>query len=226
MPNYDDYDAVIFDCDGVILDSNNMKISAMERALSATGYPETHISCAISYFKNNFGKNRFHHVNYFVGDLLGAALPESVDAGSLKAEIISAYAEAVEQEYMEVSETDGVRHLLASWFARSDLYIASGSEQEQLQRVMKARNLDGFFIDILGSPTSKVDNVRKIIDKGYKKVLFIGDAVADMQAAFDNGIDFVFYSPYSNVKSEMMELSEKFKFLEISDYQVLYDTTA
>ncbi len=226
MLNYDDYDAVIFDCDGVILDSNNMKISAMGSALSAAGYPATHIPCAISYFKNNFGKNRFHHVNYFVSDLLGSALPEGTDSENLKTEIISAYAEAVEQEYMEVAEADGVRNLLASWFARSDLYIASGSEQEQLQRVMKARNLDDFFIDILGSPASKVDNVRKIINKGYKNVLFIGDAVADMQAAFDNGIDFVFYSPYSNVKSEMMELSEKFKFLEISDYQVLYDRTA
>ena len=52
MRQISDYDIYIFDCDGVILDSNQLKIEAMERALSALFTKKTEIDNCIHYFKH------------------------------------------------------------------------------------------------------------------------------------------------------------------------------
>ena len=71
MQSFYDYDVIIFDCDGVILDSNNLKIKAMEAALLKSNFPKNKIKKSIKFFNDNFGMSRFYHVDYFVEVLNG-----------------------------------------------------------------------------------------------------------------------------------------------------------
>ncbi len=63
------YDVYIFDCDGVILDSNQLKIDAMKKALIKFFGDDHKIAECVEYFKRNFGTSRFHHVEHFVNEI-------------------------------------------------------------------------------------------------------------------------------------------------------------
>ena len=68
MHSINKYSQYIFDCDGVILDSNQLKIEAMALTLNEIGIEENIVKECINYFSNNFGKSRFHHVDVFIRD--------------------------------------------------------------------------------------------------------------------------------------------------------------
>ena len=60
----DGYDVIILDCDGVIFDSNSLKIDAFRRVLSQ--YSTRIVEDFINYFKNNFGTSRYSLVKVFI----------------------------------------------------------------------------------------------------------------------------------------------------------------
>lgn len=64
------YELYIFDCDGVILNSNALKIVAMKEALLALSFSAGKVAECVEYFSKNFGKSRFHHIKYFIENIL------------------------------------------------------------------------------------------------------------------------------------------------------------
>ena len=215
MPCFSPYDVIIFDCDGVILDSNSMKITAMGNALRNAQYPNDLIDTAINAFLNNFGKSRQYHCQYFVETLHGLQGQQSID---LQKSILAHYSQAVEDEYLKVPMTEGALALLDS-LKNKPLYVASGSEEAQLIRTFEKRQLSQYFKGIFGSPETKSNNVKSIIvQHPGQNILFVGDAVADYQAATANAIDFIFYSPYSNVKETMLKMSKTHHFPVIHSF--------
>jgi len=212
---FNEYRVIIFDCDGVILDSNNMKIKAMYSALKTSLYPAELIDVAVNTFLNNFGKSRQYHCHYFVETLLGLHGKKSTDLQQL---ILSNYSQAVEDEYLTVPMTEGSAALLNS-LKHKHLYIGSGSEEEQLVRILKKREISHYFNGIFGSPEKKSINIKNILgNHPNEKIIFIGDALADYNAAVDNNIDFIFYAPYSNVKIKMLEMSKTHHFHVIHSF--------
>lgn len=216
MRIFDQYDLIIFDCDGVLLDSNNMKVSAMNSALTLSNYyTNQQVESLTKQFKNNFGRSRFHHVDSFVDPLLLDIEKKS----DLKTFLLNSYAEQVNSLYLTVPEAVGIKPLLRVLSSKA-LYVASGSEQEQLKVTLERRGFSEFFKGILGSPETKVNNINNILNGvKYNKAVMVGDAVADYEAALENSIDFVFYSPLSNVKDQMIKLSEKNHFKVIDNFE-------
>jgi phosphoglycolate phosphatase-like HAD superfamily hydrolase len=215
MHQLNNYDVIIFDCDGVILDSNKLKISAMYQALSGLSSDQSAVDKSVSYFKNNFGKSRFHHIDVFAKEIF--KLNDS-DSMVFKEEALNAYSGHCKSLYLRSDLTPGILSLF-NYLSGKNLYVASGSEQQELNDVFKRRKLDHYFVEILGSPTPKVENIKSIINSNKSaRHLMIGDAVSDHESAKNNDIDFVFYAPYSNVKSKMLELSKVHGFPVIHDF--------
>jgi phosphoglycolate phosphatase-like HAD superfamily hydrolase len=185
-----EYDLYIFDCDGVILDSNALKIQAMERAL--TGYSESEISSSLDYFAKNFGKSRYHHVEFFLRNVIKVSESDFSDRYS---QVLNLYARACEKLYLSAAICDGFIEFISS--LRVPCYVASGSDQDELRQVFAKRKLSKYFIDILGSPEKKANNVRKILSESKGKALMIGDSLSDLEAARECEIDFLFVSKYS-----------------------------
>lgn len=207
------YDVVIFDCDGVILDSNQLKIIAMKEALESGEFPDEHINAAVHYFKSNFGKSRFHHVKYFIKNIAKIEFGET-----LEKKIIDCYSSLCESLYKEAGFTLGFPQLLGKLEAK--LYVASGSEQAELRRVFKHKGILQYFENVYGSPTAKSENVKSIIDMNKSKnILMIGDSMSDFEASNINKIDFIFYAPYSNVEIEMRNLALLHQFQIIDSFE-------
>lgn len=210
-----DYNVYIFDCDGVILDSNKLKIDAMKNSLLQYVPDIGLVTRCTNYFSRNFGKSRFHHVEVFINEILDT--PEE-NKEYLKSSLLTGYSNQCKELYLKANITPGFIEFILKLQGKK--YVASGSEQSELREVLKKRGLDKYFEDILGSPTPKKELIRQIIAKeqcGVKAIMF-GDAESDFYSANDNNIDFIFYSPFSNVKDKMLSLCESKDITVIDNY--------
>lgn len=196
------FDVIIFDCDGVLLDSNALKIEAMAIALKEYGLVCSEVKSCTSFFAENFGKSRFYHVDYFASHFLRLS---GAVAEHFKRQVLASYSQQCVKLYLYASMTPFAKELLV----KSDAikYVASGSAQDELREVFRSRQLDVYFDGILGSPEQKAVNVSSILGANKEsKVVMIGDAISDLEAARGNSIDFIFYSPFSIVESKMRAL--------------------
>lgn len=208
------YDVYIFDCDGVILDSNQLKIDAMKNALSLQFSDAQVIDKCASYFRDNFGKSRFHHVDVFVNELLPIEVEQKE---SMKNKILEHYSSQCKALYLKADITPGFVAFIERLNGKK--YIASGSEQQELRDVFTQRGLSHYFNQIFGSPTPKADLISHILKlENSNNAIMFGDAESDFNSAHSNNIDFVFYSPFSNVKEKMNALCSSHQLPIIDDF--------
>jgi HAD superfamily hydrolase (TIGR01549 family) len=214
---FEPYQVIIFDFDGVLVDSNRLKVEAMRTALRSCGYfsDELVAECTAN-FAANFGKSRYHHIERFCDYL---DLQDKDLKGRVYDFLLEGYAAEVQLHYPEAPLAEGIDVLLPK-LAQKKLFIASGSEQQQLRDVAEAKGLAGFFRGIYGSPTRKPDIIKDILQQEHTEVaLMVGDAFADYEAAEYNNIDFCFYSPLSLVGAELTEFCFRQGVPVIQDYR-------
>ncbi|QBF81871.1 HAD family hydrolase [Shewanella maritima] len=213
MPQFNNYEAIIFDCDGVILDSNQLKIEAMRNALVAQNLAEESVNECVELFAKNFGRSRFYHVDIFCDEILDV---DDDVKHHLKAQLLQSYSQQCKKLYMTASLTPSVEVVLQR--SEAVKYVASGSEQNELNTIFERRGLAKYFSKILGSPTKKTELVRQIVSEVSGVAVMIGDARSDLEAAQENNIDFIYYSPYSNVDETMRELAKESGFRVIDSF--------
>jgi HAD superfamily hydrolase (TIGR01549 family) len=192
----DAYETIILDCDGVIFDSNNLKLDAFRDALNE--FDKKVVEDFIEYFKNNFGTSRYHLAKVFIEEFLKQDFDEE-----LYQSILKIYSKNCVNLYEKAEITNNFLDFIET-YKNKIFFVASGSDQEELRVVFKNRELDIYFIDIFGSPTKKIDIVKSIVSTNNNAVM-IGDAKSDMFAAQNSKIDFIFmneYSTNSNMKKD------------------------
>jgi phosphoglycolate phosphatase-like HAD superfamily hydrolase len=72
--------------------------------------------------------------------------------------------------------------------------VASGTPQTELERIAGRHGLLRYFVSLRGSPPGKSHLVSEIVAQGGWKphrVLMIGDAMTDFEAAHENGLQFI-----------------------------------
>ena len=217
MPKYRIF---IFDCDGVVLDSNYFKIDAMRNALIRNNFTNIEVNASINHFKNNFGNSREHHVNEF----LKKHRNNDIESSNLAKKIIHDYSHQVKEMYLDCDLTDGFDFIFQN-FGSFKKYIASGSNEQELKLVFQRRKLDKYFVGIYGSPQTKTDNIANIIhlnqDVSKDEIVMIGDSVSDYQSASKENIGFLGYLKYSLVSKKMLELSKIHDFKILNHWQEL-----
>jgi phosphoglycolate phosphatase-like HAD superfamily hydrolase len=76
------------------------------------------------------------------------------------------------------------------------MFIASGSEHDELNRLCKVLGIDAYFREIWGSPAPKEILVKNILQRNQiqtNSCLLIGDSINDFHAAEVNRIRFMGY---------------------------------
>ena len=190
MPSMGDYDLYVFDCDGVILDSNQLKIEAMGATLRKLSL--SNVDDCLDYFSKNFGKSRYHHAEYFLRNIIGV---EAARYQYYYDGILDAYGALCDELYRSSNLCEGVVEFLE--IVKGPKFVASGSEQGQLRAVLDKKGLSCYFEDVLGSPETKSNNVRNILGQASGSALMVGDSLADLQVAREHNMDFLFVSKYS-----------------------------
>ncbi|MDA8920562.1 HAD hydrolase-like protein [Porticoccaceae bacterium] len=184
----------LFDCDGVLLDSNKLKIQALADALFAVGASKEFTGLATENFRRNFGISRLDHFKTF----------ESIESESftltarLSAQAISIYSEKVVSLYRECANITATEDYISGLPSDEDIFVVSASDQNELRSILPSRFSKVWAINIFGGPTSKIDNIGNILaDRSRENAVLYGDSIHDAQAAKFHGIEFYGVSQYA-----------------------------
>jgi len=194
MIDISQYKTLVFDCDGVVLDSNKVKSNAFYNA--ALPYGEDAANTLLEYHKNTGGVSRYKKFRYFLDTIVENELDDfGYDA------LLDAYAKNVMDGMLTCNVAENIDRLREETKDTTWL-IVSGGDQEELRGIFKQRKLDKLFDGgIFGSPdTKEVILEREIINSNIKlSALFLGDSKYDRKASLASGLDFIFISDWSEV---------------------------
>lgn len=181
---------VVFDCDGVILQSNKLKSDAFATVLEAEAHDATLIAEFVAWHQATGGVSRFHKFAHFYRDTLDIAdwqartktacdeFGEVVSAGLRKCELVPGVKEVFEQ-----LRAQGIPML-----------VNTGGAQDEIRAVFAARGLDVYFEEVLGSPETKQANMVSLVQAGLlgQSGIYFGDSALDFELAEEFSLDFVF----------------------------------
>jgi phosphoglycolate phosphatase len=180
--------AIIFDLDGVILDSVALKTDLFFRCYGDE-LTEDHKAYIRAHQARHGGVGRGEKFVHFESALFGR---EST-AGSV-ARLSRLYADLLAQEIGACSYLPGAEAFLTAVGTELPLHLVSGTVHEDLVRILNDRNLMQHFVSVVGSPTRKLDAFRAIVaqqEYDPSTVLAIGDAMTEFEAAETIGSQFI-----------------------------------
>ena len=189
------YQTLIFDCDGVILNSNKIKTQAFYDVAKVYGHKPAQI--LKDYHVQNGGISRYKKFEH----LLTNILQKPVESQELK-KLLSSFSKEVKAALLVCEVAKNIKELRDKT-KNTKWLIVSGGDQTELREVFKQRGLDVYFDGgIFGSPDDKNTILKNEIGKCniIGKSLFLGDSMYDYQAANTAKMDFIFISKWTEVK--------------------------
>lgn len=193
------YATLVFDCDGVVLNSNRIKTEAFRSAALPWGAAAA--EALVAHHVANGGISRHRKFAHFLDTILPGHAPSAVpgrDGPGLE-ELLDAYARAVRAGLMSCAVAEGLAALRAATTG-ARWCIVSGGDQAELREIFAARGLDRLFDGgIFGSPDSKDTILARELAAGtiHRPALFLGDSRYDHESAKRAGLDFLFVSGWS-----------------------------
>lgn len=196
---------VVFDCDGVLLDSNEIKSEAFYNL--ALPYGLSLAEEFLKYHKQNGGISRNEKFKYF----LDFIVKSGADQGQVDS-LVKDYGLAVSELLKVTSLTEGAIDLLYYLSQQGvRMYICSGGNEEELKSIFSYKNLDHLFVGIYGSPRPKSESLALIVKSGctIENTLFVGDSVLDNIVAKNQGMQFCYIYNYSDAKEDILATANR-----------------
>lgn len=188
-----DIHTFIFDCDGVLLNSNRCKSQGFYNV--GLNYGLDNAEALLEYHLQNGGVSRFVKFRYFLESVLGL---KNVHSSRVE-DLCNEYGEIVDNEIMKCEIDSGIHSFRAS-FPAARWVVASGTEEQQLKRTLLGKGISEYFSDICGSPRDKYQIIRDVLPNvDPRNVVFVGDSVYDYTVAKDCGFTFVLCTQWSEI---------------------------
>jgi phosphoglycolate phosphatase len=181
---------VVFDFDGVLVDSNAVKRRAYRDIFADAQGSEAVVEAVL---QSNTEDDRFGVIRAILRGL-GWEKYSTAEQDLLVAEYGERYNAICEEHAATCAEVRGASSALARLAKSHALYIISATPEEPLRRIVKRRNWSRYFRDVLGRPRTKGENLARVIqreDIGAQGIVFVGDARRDLDAAREAGCRFV-----------------------------------
>lgn len=179
-------EAVIFDCDGVILESMGIKRQAFRDMFADR--PDK-LDDILALHIRHAGVDRLTKFEMIYRDILHEPL-----SATGKQALAARFERLVEEQVSACPMVAGASELMTTLADRVPMAVVSATPQAELERILARRNLAHCFRAVRGSPPPKTALVRALLAaEGWnaQRVLMVGDAAADCAAARDNGLAFI-----------------------------------
>ncbi len=180
------FDLLVFDCDGVILESECVKTEAF----MAVGelFDADKADWLLKAYKAGPGLSRHVQFDAFYEHFFQRAITETE-----RARLNEVFRETCHRRLREVDFVPGVLDVVEKWRHRVPVYVCSGTPQEDLENTLKMREVDHLFTAICGSPPIKdqlLADIVKRVGTTPERTVMVGDSSTDADAAFAVGTHF------------------------------------
>ncbi len=179
-------DIIVFDCDGVLIDSMDIKVEAMRKIGEPFG-PELRDRLAL-FQSIEGGIHRSEKFKWLYQEAYGREITEA-EMQKCCDDYIANLGEAV----YNCPSINGLDEILEYWHTKKELYVCSGTPEQELEDILKTRGLGKYFKYIGGYPPLKTELLNKIITMANvlpEHVVMVGDTVTDSRAADELGTMF------------------------------------
>jgi phosphoglycolate phosphatase-like HAD superfamily hydrolase len=187
---------IVFDLDGTLIESDAVKTQAYFDIFPATAAPVVKAAIQADRYEN-----RFARIERILRGITGAA-PGKAEIDRLA----KAYNDICEAHQSTCPERPGASRVLARLAPALPLYMCSGTWEESLVRVVKARGWQPYFRGVFGGPRRKAENLQLVAQhsrRPWGEILVIGDTRDDRDAAVAKGCRF------RGVKSSSTDFGEE-----------------
>jgi len=179
--------AIIFDFDGVILDSVDIKTKAFARLFEDHG-PGV-VRQVVAHHLANGGVSRFRKFAHIYEHILQCPMPDGESE-----RLGEKFSELVFDEIVKAAFIPGASEFLRDYHTRFQCFVASGTPEDELRSIVELRSLSAYFTGVFGTPSTKEEIALRIVAAHSfmrDEVVFIGDAMTDYKAALATGLDFI-----------------------------------
>jgi len=199
MLKIQEYKSIVFDCDGVILNSNKIKTRAFRMASLPFGQEAS--SSLEDYHLRNGGISRYSKFDYFLTTIVPIKSKKNKELFLKK--MLKIFSAETEKGLLASEVTYGL-HSLRKKTKDSSWSVVSGGDQDQLHSIFAKKEIIHLFNGgIFGSPDSKNEIINRELARENIKLpaLFLGDTVLDHRVSVSNGLDFIFVSAWTEFRS-------------------------
>ena len=179
--------AVIFDFDGVLVESVDVKTRAFADMYAA--YGEDVVRRVVQYHLEQGGLSRFKKFRYFQEMILGESLSQEKETA-----LGETFSRLVKDAVVRAPWVPGAFEFLTEYLGKIDMFVASGTPDDEMKEIVQRRGMAHFFVSVNGTPATKSEIINRIcIEHRFerKAVLMVGDALTDYDGAQSSGVRFV-----------------------------------
>lgn len=179
--------AIFFDFDGVIVDSNPIKADAFVTLFR--DYDDKIVTEIVAYHRQHGGISRVEKIQYAHKYLIQK--PLTVEE---LARWATRYSDLVVDKVINVEWIAGAKDFLDSKQGALPIFVISGTPDDELKHIIEHRKMSGYFQEVLGSPIRKPVHIRNLLSE-YRLIpehcVFVGDALTDYNGARETGLHFI-----------------------------------
>ena len=189
------YKTIVFDCDGVVLDSNIVKTEAYFHTAKNLGATDAQAQALVDYHVKLGGISRYHKFDWYLREVLQQPVTEAAVQ-----KLLDSFSKELEEGLMQCDLAKGLFDLREK--TESNWLILSGGDQQEIRDLFAKRKIAHMFNGgLFGSPDNKdVVLVREKANGNIQSpALFLGDSKYDFEAATRAGLDFIFISDWTEV---------------------------
>jgi len=207
--------AIIFDFDGVIVDSLDVKVQAFLKFYAP--YGNEIVEKVKQDYEFSGGISRLKKFKQYHKQFLNQDLSE----GEIE-KLGQAYSEIVVQQVIASAYIEGVYPFLEKNYSLYSFFVSTGTPENEAKEIIEKRGINRFFKKIYGSPTSKVEHIEHIIKHfalNRTEILFIGDSPIDRDSADDCNVKFI-----ARLNGNNFLTSEKYKINDFINFEQFMQT--
>lgn len=189
---------ILFDFDGVILDSMKIKGDGFIELFKK--YPQNSLQALEAYHYANGGISRFEKIRYFFNSILHKPISDQKIA-----DLAEHFAQIIAKRLFERNNLiDETITFIQDNYLHYNCHIVSGAEHQELNALCNHFGIAHYFKSIEGSPTKKSELVHTLLQTYHyhpDETILIGDSINDYKAAKTNHILF---SGYNNQELKVL----------------------
>jgi len=195
---------IVFDFDGTLVQSNELKYNAYFQILKDNEYTREVIRKVL---ETSFESSRFEILEEIANIIYANERAEHISEQVMR--LSQYYNEIVLEGAKKCPEMPGANKILDILSASYSLFLSSTTPEVELKKIIQYRGWEKYFKNIYGYPHTKIETLRTIIETErvcYDDILVVGDGVSDRLSAEKYGISFF----QVNSKTDLTEVLKIF----------------